>query len=95
MATKKLVVLIVIAVILIIAIVGMTLWAKHIEKVSDHEFNQQQRDGCRAARVKEICPRECTKCWWNVRQKKGKRYLRSSGEMVNDTFNQETYRIVR
>lgn len=95
METKKLVVLIIIAVILIIAIVWATLWARHIEKVSDYEFNHQQRDGCRAARVKDICPRECTKCWWNVRQRRGKRYLRNSGEMINDTLTKKDFRIMR
>ena len=95
METKKLVILIILAAILIAAIVGITLWSRHIEKVSDHEFNQQQRDGCRAARVKDNCPKECTKCWWNVRQKRGKRYLRNSGEMVNDTLTQKDFRIVR
>ena len=91
---KKTVVLGILLLAVVLFLIAAVVEIKKCEKKADDEFNENQRAGCRAARLRYSCPRECTKCSWNVRQHKRKRYMRSSGEMVNDTLNKKDFRVL-
>lgn len=83
-----------ISVLAIIFVIIAILELQKMQQRADKAFNEEQRSGCRVARMRNCCPRECMKCSWNIRQHNGQRYMRVSGEKIDEKAK-KNFRIVR
>lgn len=94
MEASKILLICAISVLAIIFVIIAILELQKMQQRADKAFNDEQRLGCRVARMRNYCPKECMKCSWNLRQHNGQRYMRVSGEKIDEEAK-KNFRIMR